>query len=814
MAPPNLRHGKSKRGLKNASKPESKHLGHEKVDSRGKSDPCGDKLSRSRTYSLPLWKKILFSATATLAMLLLFEGTLAVVGVRPVLFEVDPYVGFTSQIPLFDSQTDENGAHIMVTAPNKIRWFNAQSFPSEKPSETFRVFCLGGSTTYGRPYDDATSFCGWLRELLPRADSSKKWELINAGGISYASYRVAKLSEELIQYEPDLFVVYSGHNEFLESRTYEGLIRTPSAIRELGALVSHTRMYAAMQRGYLGIAGQSTRADQKRATLNAEVTTILGESIGPKDYHRDEAFRQQVLDHYRYNMTRIVNIARSVGAEVVFVTPASNLLDCSPFKSEHRESLTAAELQRWEELYEKAQAAMNATRWEDAVTVLDEAATIDDRYAHLHYLRGKALHHLGRYEDSKEALIRGRDEDVCPLRALGSMRDIVNQTASACRVPVVDFAAVVESRSPHGIPGENLFLDHVHPTIEGNRLLAVEVLDVMTRSGYVKPEATWGVSAVEEVATVVESRLDRRSHAKALQNLSKVLAWAGKYEEAQRLIEVAAAMTPDDAGVHFQFGVCAQREGDLVEAAKHYEQAIRLAPDYVEAHNNLGSVLEELGELQEAMDHFRLAIALNCDDDKAHFNLGKVLLQQGDLEPALEHFRRVVELRPLDAEAYVVLASALVRVGQGDGAVEALERAGELKPRDPDILNKLGSLRAAQGDYADAQDCYRRALGLDANHVGAMESLAWLLATARDARFRDGKEAVKLAKRACEMAPNEDPATIDVLAGAQAEAGCFEQASATARQAEKLALEQGRTGLARTIGRRLELYENGQPFRD
>jgi hypothetical protein len=70
------------------------------------------------------------------------------------------------------------------------------------------------------PQDDTTSFPGWLREILLSADSSKKWEVVNAGGVSYASYRVASLMDGLSDYEPDLFVVYSGHNEFLERRTY------------------------------------------------------------------------------------------------------------------------------------------------------------------------------------------------------------------------------------------------------------------------------------------------------------------------------------------------------------------------------------------------------------------------------------------------------------------------------------------------------------------------------------------------------------------------------------------------------------------
>ncbi|MFW6168867.1 MAG: hypothetical protein ACODAD_00150 [Planctomycetota bacterium] len=59
-----------------------------------------------------------------------------------------------------------------------------------------------------------------LREFLPVAHPSRRWEVVNAGGVGYASYRVAKLMEELVRYEPDLFIIYSGHNEFLKRRTY------------------------------------------------------------------------------------------------------------------------------------------------------------------------------------------------------------------------------------------------------------------------------------------------------------------------------------------------------------------------------------------------------------------------------------------------------------------------------------------------------------------------------------------------------------------------------------------------------------------
>ena len=171
--------------------------------------------------TIALWKKLIFSVISVALFFALLEGLLALCGVQATLELHDPYVGFAENIPLF--VPDEGDSAYLATAANKLEFFNAQRFLRKKPANTLRIFCLGGSTTYGRPYDDATSFAGWMRELLSESAPQTNFEVINAGGVSYASYRVAALMDQLIQLEPDLFVVYTGHNEFLEERTYRDL---------------------------------------------------------------------------------------------------------------------------------------------------------------------------------------------------------------------------------------------------------------------------------------------------------------------------------------------------------------------------------------------------------------------------------------------------------------------------------------------------------------------------------------------------------------------------------------------------------------
>ena len=68
-----------------------------------------------------------------------------------------------------------------------------------------------------------------------------------------------------------------------------------------------------------------------------------------------------------------------------------------------------------------------------------------------------------------------------------------------------------------------------------------------------------------------------------------------------------------------------------------------------------------------------------------------------------------------------------------------------------------------------------------------LNNLAWLLATASDARLRNGAEAVELAERACAVTQYRRTVFVGTLAAAYAEAGRFEEAIATAERACKLA---------------------------
>ncbi len=668
------------------------------------------------------WKKGLFTAITTLGFFLLLELLLAILGVKPVLYEQDPFVGFATNIPLFQEEIEAAGDFSLATSPNKIRWFNLQRFPKQKAPGTYRIFSLGGSTTYGRPYDDTASFSGWLRELLRVADPSRTWEVINAGGISYASYRVAVVMEELIQYEPDLFIIYAGHNEFLERRTYRTLLEAPKPLTTVGALASRTRIFAVGKR-ILTSVSRNQESPVPGAELKSEVDTILANSVGPQDYTRDDAFQEKVLAHYRFNLNRMIDMARSADANVVLVIPASNLKDCSPFKSEHSTGLSAEDIERFESLTARAESLRNQRRLELSLSALEQAQAMDDRYAGLQYRKGLVLYDLGRYTEAKEAFHRAADEDICPLRALTSIQEIIREIAAQRGVPVLDFAAEIEHRSDHGIPGSDHFLDHVHLTIEGYRLLALRLIDTLAAEGVVRPAESWSPEAIEAVTRTVEGKLDQRAHGVALRNLAKVFDWAGKLEEAERLAERAEELLGEDAATYHLRGRNAEGRGQWEEAIRHYRRALDLDPTHAEAHSSLGMALAVVGQNGQAILHFREALRIHPDHPRTLSNLGAALMAQGKAEEAIRHYRQALRLEPRYAEAHNNLGLALSAIGRRNEAMGHYQKAIEINPGYTEGLSNLGAALIKEGSLDKAIRHLRKAVSVDPDYAKAHSNL-------------------------------------------------------------------------------------------
>ena len=92
--------------------------------------------------------------------------------------------------------------------------FRGPEFLKEKPNNTYRIFVLGGSTTFGDGNDDNETWPYYLQEIFDAADLSYNVEVINAGTSSaWSGSETKMIREKILGYNPDMLMIYDGWND-------------------------------------------------------------------------------------------------------------------------------------------------------------------------------------------------------------------------------------------------------------------------------------------------------------------------------------------------------------------------------------------------------------------------------------------------------------------------------------------------------------------------------------------------------------------------------------------------------------------------
>jgi hypothetical protein len=434
-------------------------------------------------------KGLLFRLAAvalSLLPLVAVELALRAAGAGKVTEYNDPFVGFSEIHPLF--VLNEESGHYEI-AKSRQTHFQPDSFVAGKPREEFRIFVLGGSTVQGRPWSIETSFTTWLELHLNASDASRRYEVVNCGGVSYATYRLANILREVLGYQPDLVIFCEGHNEFLEDRSYPAIQRRGRAVAWLAQQVTYLRTYNVLRGAVLQAGEKSLQPNDARPVLGAEVDARLDWKGGMDEYHRDDAWRRAVIAHFEDSLRRIVRTAADAKVPLLVVSPVSNL-QFAPFKSEHRADLAAEEKERFDTLLRDA-AETFGRDLPAALAKLQAAEAIDDRYSQVHYEIGMCLLEMGKTAQARTALMQAKELDVCPLRMLEPMEAIIHRVAAETKTPLVDADALIAANSRSGFPDRQWLVDHVHPTMSGHQLIADAIADKLVALKIVQREAGW-----------------------------------------------------------------------------------------------------------------------------------------------------------------------------------------------------------------------------------------------------------------------------------------------------------------------------------
>ena len=158
----------------------------------------------------------------------------------------------------------------------------------------------------------------------------------------------------------------------------------------------------------------------------------------------------------------------------------------------------------------------------------------------------------------------------------------------------------------------------------------------------------------------------------------------------------------------------------------------------------------------------------------------------GQHDAALADADEAVRLAPQDHAARLERASLALAAGRLDRALADADEAIRLQPANGLYHQFRAGVKWRTGDHAGAIRELERAVELQPDVPSPAAGLALYLATAPDARLRDGRRALTLATAAVERTHRRDPWSLQALAAAQAEVGQFPAASATAAEALRL----------------------------
>ena len=351
-------------------------------------------------------------------------------------------------------------------------YFHPQQFEKKHP-KTFRVISVGGSSTYGWGCLDPAKDCfsNQFELRLKELEMTKQIESINAGGIGYGSFRVAVLMREITQYNPDLILVYCGHNEFWEYPIYEKVFGEISNFERIKNWLEYSLLYNFLRDFML------------ESNKNFKIPNLFKGSYEIFDQSKYRLAKER----FRENIRAIIQTAKDIDCPIILSTLPANLKVDPTVKtdwlwdaSHHLITLEKVEMEKWESLFNEGLREYKNENYTQALIHLDSASKIDSTFANLMYFEALCYEQLGQYTKAHRSY--WKHIDFSRRLIVQDFNLVIQMVCEEEGVTCVDAVSLFEQESSNGIPGYNLFVDSMHPNREGHQLLAGAYLEAFIKT--------------------------------------------------------------------------------------------------------------------------------------------------------------------------------------------------------------------------------------------------------------------------------------------------------------------------------------------
>lgn len=549
--------------------------------------------------------------------------------------------GYGGDLAAFETPAALHGVYKVPSENVGKRYFPDERYPPsppgdaflvQKPAHSMRLFVMGESSAAGFPYPPNGTFARVIRDALTDVLPNDTVEVINLGMAATNTFAIADLARDVVAEKPDGILIYAGHNEYygaLGAGSTESLGSFPSFVR-LYLRLQHVRTFLLLRNAVsktIGVfrGGRSTQEIEADASRMESVVSNQRIVLGDKTYKRGIA-------QYESNLRYAIGLFRRAGIPVFVGSTPSNLRDLAPFGPN---------------------------------------AAPPDSTATREFALAKSSLASGDTVAAAKQFAQARDLDVIRFRAPGEFQPLVQRVAretGATYVPVLEgFAASAQ----YGVPGFDLFLEHVHPNQRGYVLIAQLYFDALRKANFLGRKAditrlaTWDQYTQRMRLTELDQRIayhtirtvtTRWPFVPVLKNQD----YRGMYHPVDLIDSIAFNQSRGGmpwARAKMMAAQAYASRGRPDSAAAEYDGLIRDEPGIEIAYRLAGSAWLSANQPERARPYLEKAFALEPSALTA-YGLGLVDMQTKNLPQAIQYFGRATQIAPNMAPALYQLSLA------------------------------------------------------------------------------------------------------------------------------------------------------------
>lgn len=300
------------------------------------------------------------------------------------------------------------------------------------------------------------------------------------------------------------------------------------------------------------------------------------------------------------------------------------------------------------------------------------------------------------------------------------------------------------------------------------------------------------------------------SHIPSLAALGAILAGHGDIDGALPLFVRLASRQPDNLEVKYRLAALQMQAGDAKAAQVLFEELYRAESGVAEFIVTSSLLLAEVGQGEAGIARINQALPVQKDPKiRQRFLAARARIESraGKVDAAVATYRQAIALAD-SPDLHLELAQALALADRYPAAAQEYDVYLKARPQDEGTHFARAMVLIWAGRFGDARDRLTEITALSSN-VALTHLLARVLASAPDAKVRQGERAVQIASAVFEKERN--PVHGETLAMALAAAGRFSDAL-TLQKRLLLEAEQAKfdAGFINRVRQNLARYEKGE----